>query len=193
MRCVGILNRGTARVPRSALQMPTGCSMAGQSLPMTRPLLPDATVAVALAAALGYLLAVPSATAFWTSYVSLTWLLLPFWFGWRARDTKAGGRGRSGHDLGLLAAYYVPPVILIHGGNTDLVARFGSLYFILGAASGPVLGALGAGWQRHPINLIPLGVAGLGLAERWAWQWRVGAPPLSSPQKPSPPPYSHWP
>ena len=154
--------------------MPTDCSLTWQITHMVRRLLPDATVAVALAAALGYLLTMPSAAAFWTSNVSLTWLLLPFWFGWRARDAKAGALTGLGMTWLCLAAYYVLPVLLIQGGNTDLVTRYGSRYFILGAVSGPVLGALGAWWQRHPIYLIPLGVAGLGLAERWAWQWRVG-------------------
>lgn len=154
--------------------MSADCLLAWQISPMIRRLLPDAIVAVALAAVLGYLLAVPSNTAFWASNVSLTWLLLPFWFGWRARDIKAGAVIGLGITWLCLAAYYVLPVLLLQSGNTDLVTRFGSRYFILGVASGLVLGALGAWWQRHPIYLIPLGVAGLGLAERWAWQWRVG-------------------
>lgn len=150
---------------------------------MPRLIALEMVVTLALAGASGWLLSVGSADAFWASNVSLTWLLLPLWFGWRAGGVARGAALGTVNTQLALGAYYFAAAGHAAGWKRgrmiEYTVQFGGSYFALGLLSGPVIGAIGGWWRRTPTLLVPLAVLVLAVGERWAWAWKLGFDPAS--------------
>lgn len=108
---------------------------------------------------------------------SAPWLLLPFiagaWVGGR-RVLRAGLVGLAVSIAALGAFYFANSFVLDLGPHPwpqDLVltVEAGKRYFLLGLVSGPIFGALGGWWQRRQSALVGVLIAGLLVAEPFAW------------------------
>ncbi|MEL4504287.1 hypothetical protein AAEX63_03360 [Luteococcus sp. H138] len=150
---------------------------------MPRLFIIDIVVTLAVAAGFGWLLTTDFTEAFWASNVSLTWLLIPLWFGWRLRSPAKGAVWGLAMTWAGLAAYYLPVAGSSYAwdpvGMMFYVRQFGVKYFALGALSGPVMGAIGGWWRCRPNLAVPLLILVLAFSERWAWAWKIGYQPRS--------------
>ncbi|GAB2479235.1 hypothetical protein GCM10027030_11750 [Luteococcus sediminum] len=75
---------------------------------MRRHLIPDGVITLLLVFGLGAILSLDTWDALWVSNVSLTWLLIPLWFGWRTGRLGKGAAWGLMITQAALVAYYIP-------------------------------------------------------------------------------------